>query len=217
MHFAVKRGFDIVVAIAMGCVLAPLAGAVSLLLWITSRRVLFRQLRPGLHGVPFTLYKFRTMSDAYDNKGVLLPDEQRLGKIGYLVRSSSLDEFPQLWNVIKGDMSLVGPRPLLTEYLVRYTPEQARRHDVRPGLTGWAQINGRNTISWEDKFVLDAWYVDHASFFLDLKILWRTIVRVLRRADISNRGHATMPEFMGSYHVTSYPTKIDQQVPVKKD
>jgi sugar transferase EpsL len=197
---ALKRGFDVTAAILLGCVLAPVAAVVALLLWFVNRKVLFKQLRPGLHEKPFTLHKFCTMSDARDSVGTLLPDDQRLNKLGSLVRSSSLDELPQLWNVLRGDMSFVGPRPLLMEYLPRYSPEQARRHEVKPGITGWAQVNGRNTIEWKDKFALDVWYVDHASFLLDLQILWRTIVRVVRRVDISRQGYATMPKFMGDDH-----------------
>lgn len=176
----------------------PVIGLAALLLWCTQKNVLFRQIRPGLHKKPFTLYKFCSMNDARDRNGRLLPDEQRLTRIGSVFRSLSLDELPQLWNVIKGDMSLVGPRPLLMDYLSRYTPEQAKRHDVPPGITGWAQINGRNGLSWEDKFALDLWYVEHPSFSLDLAILGKTFWRVLRRDGISSRQHATMPEFTGS-------------------
>lgn len=160
--------------------------------------VLFRQIRPGLHGRPFEMIKFRTMRDALDSDGRPFPDEERMTPLGRLLRSTSLDELPELWNVLKGDMSLVGPRPLLMEYLPLYTPEQARRHEVRPGITGWAQINGRNAIAWEDKFELDAWYVDHRTIWLDLKILWLTIWRVLRRDGISAAGEATMPKFRGT-------------------
>ena len=197
MYRGIKYSVDVVITLAGSIVVLPLSVLVALSLWLTQERVLFRQLRPGLHGKPFTLYKFRTMTDARDKDGNLLPDEQRITKIGALVRNLSLDELPQLWNVIKGEMSLVGPRPLLMKYLTRYTPEQARRHNVTPGITGWAQVNGRNAISWESKFALDVWYVDHASFFLDLRILWMTCLRVIRRSDISNQGHATMPQFMG--------------------
>ena len=197
MYRGIKYSVDVVITLAGSIVVLPLSVLVALSLWLTQEKVLFRQLRPGLHGKPFTLYKFRTMTDARDKDGNLLPDEQRITKIGALVRNLSLDELPQLWNVIKGEMSLVGPRPLLMKYLTRYTPEQARRHNVTPGITGWAQVNGRNAISWESKFALDVWYVDHASFFLDLRILWMTCLRVIRRSDISNQGHATMPQFMG--------------------
>ncbi len=160
--------------------------------------VLFCQQRPGLHAVPFNIYKFRTMTEERDASGVLLPDEVRLTSFGKWLRKLSLDELPQLFNVIKGDLSLVGPRPLLMEYLPLYSPEQARRHDVKPGITGWAQVNGRNAISWEEKFKLDVWYVDNQSFLLDLKILWMTFVKVFKREGISQEGQATMEEFMGS-------------------
>jgi sugar transferase EpsL len=197
MYCGTKYTVDVAVTLAASIVLLPLSALTALLLWLTQERVLFRQLRPGLHGKPFTLYKFCTMTDARGEDGNLLPDEQRITKIGASVRNLSLDELPQFWNVIKGEMSLVGPRPLLMEYLTRYTPEEARRHDVTPGITGWAQVNGRNAISWESKFALDVWYVDHASFFLDLRILWMTCLRVLRRSGISSQGHATMPQFIG--------------------
>jgi sugar transferase EpsL len=160
--------------------------------------IFFRQTRPGLQGNPFLMYKFRTMTDEKDENGVPLPDEKRLTKFGSFLRSTSLDEMPELLNVLKGDMSLVGPRPLLMEYLERYTPEQARRHEVRPGITGWAQVNGRNALSWEDKFRLDVWYVDNWSLWLDFKILFLTVLRTLRRDGISAKGEATMSKFMGS-------------------
>ncbi|MER3479065.1 MAG: UDP-galactose phosphate transferase [Meiothermus sp.] len=160
--------------------------------------VLFRQTRPGLQGKPFVMYKFRTMSDARDSEGRLLPDDQRLTRFGKFLRSTSLDELPELWNVIKGEMSLVGPRPLLMKYLELYTPEQARRHEVKPGITGWAQVNGRNALTWEEKFKLDVWYVDNWSLALDLRILWLTLLKVVRRDGISAAGYATMPEFRGS-------------------
>jgi sugar transferase EpsL len=160
--------------------------------------VLFRQQRPGLHGKPFTLYKFRTMSNEYDANGNLLPDSERLTPLGQFLRSSSLDELPELMNVLRGEMSLVGPRPLLMQYLDRYTPEQARRHEVKPGITGWAQINGRNAITWEAKFEYDVWYVDHCSFWLDMKIIMLTMWKVLRREGISQAGEATMSEFIGN-------------------
>ena len=160
--------------------------------------VIFSQIRPGLHGNRFRIYKFRTMKDTRDAAGALLPDEVRITGIGRLLRAFSLDELPQLFNIIRGDLSFVGPRPLLVEYLSRYTPEQARRHDVKPGITGWTQVNGRNAISWEEKFRLDVWYVAHQSFFLDMKILWLTFVKVLKREGINADGWATMPEFMGS-------------------
>ena len=160
--------------------------------------VLFCQQRPGLHAVPFKIYKFRTMTDERDSSGALLPDELRLNSFGKWLRKMSLDELPQLFNVIKGDLSLVGPRPLLMEYLPLYTPEQARRHDVKPGITGWAQVNGRNAISWEEKFRLDVWYVDHQSFWLDMKILWMTAMKVVKSEGISQKGQATMEAFKGS-------------------
>jgi lipopolysaccharide/colanic/teichoic acid biosynthesis glycosyltransferase len=160
--------------------------------------VLFRHPRPGFRGLPFTLYKFRTMRDALGPDGQPLPDAQRLTAFGRLLRATSLDELPELWNVLRGEMSLVGPRPLLMKYLDRYTPEQFRRHLTLPGMTGWAQINGRNNVSWEDKFALDVWYVDHWSFWLDLKILLLTPLKVLRREGINQPGNATAMEFMGS-------------------
>lgn len=160
--------------------------------------VLFKQTRPGLHGKPFTLLKFRTMTDEIDASGRLRSDGERLVPLGKFLRATSLDELPTLWNVLKGDMSIVGPRPLLIQYLDRYTPEQARRHVVKPGLTGWAQVNGRNAITWEEKFKLDVWYVDNQSFWLDLKIIALTIKKVLMREGISAEGEATMNEFMGS-------------------
>lgn len=160
--------------------------------------VFFRQQRPGLNGKIFTMYKFRTMTDKRDGEGNLLPDEDRLPSFGRFLRSTSLDELPELINVLKGDMSLVGPRPLLVQYLPRYSDFQARRHEVRPGITGWAQVNGRNAISWEEKFSLDVWYVDNASFILDLKILWMTVLKIMKREGISQEGQATMSEFSGT-------------------
>ncbi len=159
---------------------------------------MFRQQRPGLHGRPFLLLKFRTMTDARDASGTLLPDAARLTAFGRFLRAASLDELPELLNVLKGDMSLVGPRPLLMQYLGRYTPEQARRHEVRPGITGWAQVNGRNAISWEEKFRLDVWYVDHQSLWLDIRIIAMTIGKILKREGISHPGQATMEEFTGA-------------------
>ena len=160
--------------------------------------VFFRQTRPGLHGKPFEMVKFRTMTDARDAQGELLPDSERLPPFGRFLRSSSLDELPELWNVLKGEMSLVGPRPLLMEYLPLYTPQQYRRHEVRPGVTGWAQVNGRNAISWEEKFALDVWYVENPSFWLDVKILFLTVKKVLVKDGISATGEATMTKFTGS-------------------
>ncbi|MEN3185334.1 MAG: sugar transferase [Atribacterota bacterium] len=179
-------------------VLSPVIVVVASLIYFTmGRPVLFRQRRPGLHGKPFLLYKFRTMLVLYDQEGNPLPDEKRLTKLGKFLRRTSLDELPELWNILRGDMSFVGPRPLLMEYLSRYTPEQARRHEVKPGLTGWAQVHGRNAISWEEKFKLDVWYVDHWNLKLDLQILWKTLFLVLKGEGISAEGHVTMPEFRG--------------------
>ncbi len=195
----VKRGMDICMAIVGLVLFAPLFAVIALLIRLdSSGPVFFRQVRPGLHGKPFVLYKFRTMREAFDGEGKPLPDEKRLTRLGRFLRSTSLDELPELYNVLKGEMSLVGPRPLLMEYLDRYTPEQARRHEVKPGITGWAQVHGRNALSWEEKFRLDVWYVDHRSLLLDLKILLLTLWKVLRREGISHSGHATMPEFKGS-------------------
>jgi lipopolysaccharide/colanic/teichoic acid biosynthesis glycosyltransferase len=192
----IKRLFDIVASAAGLTVLAVPMGVVALIVWLAlGRPVLFVQERPGLYGAPFKLFKFRTMRDAVDAEGRPLPDAERLTGLGRFLRSTSLDELPELWNVLKGDMSLVGPRPLLMEYLALYTPEQMRRHEVRPGITGWAQVNGRNALSWEEKFQLDLWYVEHRSLWLDLKILWLTGVTVFRRHGITSSGHATMPRF----------------------
>jgi lipopolysaccharide/colanic/teichoic acid biosynthesis glycosyltransferase len=193
-----KRLFDILLS---ACGLLVLAVPLLALAWQVRRKlgspVLFTQVRPGLHGKPFRMVKFRTMTDARDASGALLPDAQRLTPFGRFLRSSSLDELPELWNVLRGEMSLVGPRPLLMEYLPLYSPEQARRHEVRPGITGWAQVNGRNAISWGDKFALDVWYVDHRSLWLDVRILWLTVRKVLVRDGISAAGEATMPRFEG--------------------
>lgn len=193
-----KRAFDIVAAGAALVLLAPLLAAIAVLVrWRLGRPVLFVQERPGLHGRPFRLYKFRTMTDARRADGSLRPDAERLTPFGRFLRASSLDELPELYNVLVGDMSLVGPRPLLMEYLPLYNAHQRRRHEVRPGLTGWAQVNGRNAISWERKFDLDVWYVDHASFALDLKILWLTVWQVVRREGITAAGSATAERFTG--------------------
>lgn len=195
----VKRTIDIVGAAMALLLLLPLLLVVAVGVWRSvGRPVFFRQIRPGLGGKPFRMVKFRTMADTRDAVGALLPDEERLTRFGKFLRRTSLDELPEFWNVFKGDMSLVGPRPLLMQYLSRYTPEQARRYEVKPGLTGWAQINGRNAISWEKKFELDVWYVDHQSLALDLRILVLTIWKTLRREGISASSHATMPEFMGT-------------------
>lgn len=194
-----KRLLDLGVAAAALLLLSPVLVMVALLIRCTlGPPVLFRQQRPGLQGRLFTLYKFRTMSDQRDAAGALLPDERRLGRFGAVLRSTSLDELPELWNVLVGDISLVGPRPLLPEYLPLYTPEQARRHEVKPGLTGWAQINGRNDLSWEDRFAMDVWYVENRSFLLDLKILAITVWKVLRREGITQSGHVSMEPFRGS-------------------
>lgn len=194
-----KRLFDIVASFFGLLLLSPVIAIVA---WQIRRKlgspVLFRQVRPGKDGKPFEMIKFRTMRDAVDANGNPLPDEERMTPFGSFLRSSSLDELPELWNVLKGDMSLVGPRPLLMEYLPLYSTEQYRRHEVRPGVTGWAQINGRNAISWEDKFKLDVWYVDNQSFWLDIKILWLTVKKVLVRDGISAEGEATMTAFSGS-------------------
>lgn len=195
----VKRVFDIFVsAVALILLLPVLLILMSLLRIKLGSPIFFRQIRPGKGGELFEMFKFRTMLDAVDSFGNPLPDSERLTKFGAFLRSTSLDELPGLWNVLKGDMSLVGPRPLLVEYLELYSPEQARRHNVRPGITGWAQVNGRNAISWDDKFKFDVWYVDNQSFWLDLKILLLTVKKVFVREGISAVGHATMEKFKGS-------------------
>jgi len=199
MKEKVKRAVDVVFSIIALVISLPIICLISVLIYLTmGRPIFFKQVRPGLYGKPFVLYKFRTMLDLRDQTGKMLPDERRLTSFGRWLRSTSLDELPVLFNVLKGDMSLVGPRPLLMEYLDRYTPEQARRHEVKPGITGWAQINGRNAISWEKKFDLDVWYVDNWNFLLDFKIIFLTILKVLKHDGISADGHATMPEFKGS-------------------
>lgn len=194
-----KRLFDLIVS---GIALILLSPIMVLVAWRVRHKlgspVLFRQVRPGLCGRPFEMIKFRTMLDVVDAQGQTLPDVDRLTPFGNFLRSSSLDELPELWNVLKGDMSLVGPRPLLMSYLPLYSAEQYRRHEVRPGVTGWAQINGRNAISWDEKFRLDVWYVDHQSFRLDLKILFLTVKQVMRRKDISAKGQATVEYFKGN-------------------
>lgn len=194
-----KRIIDILVASFGFLLLSPVLAIVACKIRCEmGSPVLFRQTRPGLHGKPFHMIKFRTMRNATDTEGKPLPDAERLTKLGQFLRSSSLDELPELWNVLKGEMSLVGPRPLLMEYLPIYSPEQARRHEVRPGVTGWAQVNGRNAISWDEKFALDVWYVDNRSIWLDLKIIWLTIRKVIKRDGISAAGEATMPKFTGN-------------------
>ena len=194
----IKRILDIIISVTGLIILSPLLLFISLaVLILHGSPIIFKQTRPGLHGKPFTIYKFRTMNNLYDADGSLLPDEDRLTRFGNWLRSTSLDELPELANVLIGDMSIVGPRPLLLEYMDRYTPEQARRHEVKPGITGWAQVNGRNNLSWEEKFRLDVWYVDNWSLALDFRILLMTVGKVLRREDISAEGCATMPEFVG--------------------
>jgi sugar transferase EpsL len=194
-----KRLFDLAVCVSALIFLSPVLLVVVLLVrYKLGSPALFRQQRPGLGGQPFWLLKFRTMTDARDAKGVSLPDSERLTAFGRFLRSSSLDELPELFNVLKGDMSLVGPRPLLMQYMKRYTPEQARRHEVKPGITGWAQVNGRNAITWEEKFKLDIWYVDNRSLWLDIKIIFLTIWKIFKREGISQPGQATMEEFRGS-------------------
>jgi len=194
-----KRAFDLAITIPLLLLCAPLLALVALLVrFKLGRPVLFRQQRPGLRGQPFTLLKFRTMTDARDTAGNLLPDAERLTSFGAFLRAASLDELPELINVLKGEMSLVGPRPLHMRYLERYTPEQARRHEVLPGITGWAQVHGRNAVEWETRFALDVYYVDHQSFGFDLRILGRTLAVVLKREGISEAGQVTMSEFMGT-------------------
>lgn len=193
-----KRAFDLLLTIPGVLVISPLLALLAILVRLRlGAPILFRQIRPGYRGQPFTLYKLRTMTEAQDKDGRLLPDAERLTGLGRALRSSSLDDLPNVINVLRGEMSLVGPRPLLMEYLVRYTAEQARRHEVLPGITGWAQVNGRNDLLWEDKFRLDVWYVDHWSLRLDVRILALTAWRVLRREGISQPGFATAQEFRG--------------------
>ncbi len=191
-----KRLFDFVLALMALIFLSPFLILLATLVWLSlGRPVLFRQKRPGLHGRPFIIYKFRTMTEAHDPQGNLLPDRERLTSFGKLLRRNSLDELPELFNVLKGEMSLVGPRPLLMQYLSRYTPEQARRHEVRPGITGWSQVNGRNAITWPEKFDLDLWYVDNRSSWLDIRIILMTGWKILSREDINQPGQATIEEF----------------------
>lgn len=194
-----KRTIDMVAALLLFVLLSPvIVVTAAAIAWRMGFPVLFRQQRPGWHGRPFVLFKFRTMTNAVDAKGQPLPDGSRLTSLGSFLRRASLDELPQLINVIRGDMSLVGPRPLLMEYLPLYSPEQARRHEVRPGITGWAQVNGRNALTWEEKFQLDVWYVDHRNLLLDFRILWMTLGRLFRPSGIAQEGHVTMPNFTGS-------------------
>ncbi len=194
-----KRVFDIVFAFVLLVLFLPLLAIVALLVWFKmGLPILFAQKRPGLNEAIFEIYKFRTMTLEKDEKGELLPDEMRLKGIGKWIRSASLDELPQLLNVLRGEMSFVGPRPLLVEYLSLYNEVQKKRHEVKPGITGWAQVNGRNAISWEEKFEHDVWYVENRSFALDMKILWMTFLKVIQRSDISANTHATMEKFRGS-------------------
>jgi len=196
----IKNSFDRLLALILIILFSPIYIVVSLLiLFKMGSPILFRQKRPGLHEEIFGIYKFRTMTNEKDENGELLPDDQRLVGIGKFIRSASLDELPQLFNVLKGDMSFVGPRPLLIEYLPLYNERQKKRHDVKPGITGWAQVNGRNAISWEQKFEYDVWYVEHQSFWLDMKIMWMTFLKVINRTDISSDTSATMEKFKGSH------------------
>ncbi|MBC8508603.1 MAG: sugar transferase [Anaerolineales bacterium] len=196
---ASKRIFDLVLTIPGLLVISPILLLVAILVRLNhGKPILFSQVRPGYRGELFKVYKFRSMTDERDQEGNLLPDAQRLTRLGRILRGSSLDELPEVFHVLRGEMSLVGPRPLLVQYLNRYSPEQARRHDVLPGITGWAQINGRNVLSWEDKFRLDVWYVDNWSLWLDIKILALTLWKVIKREGISQPGHATAEEFMGN-------------------
>lgn len=194
----IKRALDVLISLVLLVLLSPVLLLTALLVARNlGRPVLFRQTRPGLHGKPFTILKFRTMLDATTSDGRPLPDHERLTVFGRRLRSTSLDELPELLNVLKGEMSLVGPRPLIMAYLDRYTPRQARRHEMRPGITGWAQVNGRNAVGWDERFEMDVWYVENHSLLLDLRILWLTVLTVLKRDGVSAEGHVTMPEFMG--------------------
>jgi sugar transferase EpsL len=195
----VKRILDLIASFSALLLLSPLILILALAIRIVlGGPILFRQLRPGINGEPFEMVKFRTMTNSTDEKGELLPDSDRLPRFGRILRATSLDELPELWNVLKGDMSLVGPRPLLMEYLDLYSSEQSRRHEVRPGITGWAQVNGRNALTWEDKFALDVWYVDNRSMWLDIKILFMTVAKVFTGDGVSHQGHVTMDKFRGS-------------------
>lgn len=199
-----KRVFDLVVTGFLVVVLSPVFVALALLVWLLlGRPIIFKQQRPGLHGEPFTIHKFRSMRDVADRNGEPVSDEHRLTRFGRIIRAASLDELPELWNVIRGDMSLVGPRPLMMRYLPRYSPEQARRHDVKPGVTGLAQIGGRNALSWDEKFALDLEYVDNHTLWLDVSILFRTLGKVFSREGISHRDHTTMPDFSGNDDASS--------------
>jgi lipopolysaccharide/colanic/teichoic acid biosynthesis glycosyltransferase len=195
----IKPSLDFLVAFFLLLILSPILVLLMILLYLTNRgSIFFLQSRPGFNAIPFKIIKFKTMRDAVDSFGKPLPDHERITAIGKFIRRASLDELLQLVNVVKGEMSLVGPRPLLMQYLPRYSNEQARRHDVKPGITGWAQVNGRNTISWEEKFRLDVYYVDHQTFFFDLSILWKTFLKVLARKDVNASDNLTMSEFLGS-------------------
>ncbi len=208
-----KRIFDLAVVSVGLLVTWPIFIIISFLVFRKiGLPIFFQQERSGIHGRPFLLFKFRTMTDSHDYNGNLLPDQFRLHPFGSCLRATSLDELPELLNVLKGDMSLVGPRPLLMQYLDRYTSEQARRHEVRPGITGWAQVNGRNAITWEEKFKLDVWYVDHWSIWLDVKIIWMTIWKILKREGISHPGEVTMLEFKGSSEVINYKEKDNNDI-----
>ena len=203
-YILIKRFVDLAITLSLLLILSPLLLVIALLVCFRlGTPVLFQQQRPGLHGQPFTMYKFRTMNNEHDADGNLLPDAQRLTPFGRFLRSTSLDELPELWNVLKGEMSLVGPRPLLMQYLDHYTPEQMRRHEIKPGITGWAQVNGRNAITWEEKFILDVWYVDNLSFTLDLTIILLTVIKILKREGITQPNQATVEYFQGS--TKTYP------------
>jgi sugar transferase EpsL len=219
MYSVTKRVLDLTGAILGLLALSPILAAVAIIVRTRlGRPVLFRQLRPGLHGRPFTLYKFRTMRDLFDEQGNPLPDEQRLPPVGRFLRRNSLDVLPELINVLRGDMSLVGPRPLMLAYLDRYTKAQARRHEVIPGLTGWAQVNGRNALTWEQKFALDVWYVEHRSFWLDLKILALTVRISLKREGVTQPGHMTVEEFMGDPAQQALETsRLDGQIDLARE
>lgn len=196
---SIKRFLDVVVSLSALIALSLVIVFTAILIRLKlGSPIIFKQERPGLHGTPFYIYKFRSMTDEHDEKGELLPDHIRLTSFGKFLRKVSLDELPQLINVLKGDISLVGPRPLLMDYLELYTPEQKRRHEVKPGITGWAQVNGRNAITWEEKFKLDVWYVDNRSFMLDLKILFMTVIKVFKSEGINQKGHVTIEKFKGS-------------------
>jgi len=203
---ASKRAFDLAIAALGLLILFPFLIIIAILVWLNlGRPIIYRQQRPGIKGRPFYIYKFRSMTDACDSSGNLLPDSERLTSFGSFLRSFSLDELPGLLNVLRGEMSWVGPRPLLMKYLERYSDEQMRRHDVVPGITGWAQVNGRNALTWQDKFRLDVWYVDHWTFWLDIKILFLTVGKVFKREGISQEGHATSEEFMGNTNPEQKP------------